>query len=234
MASVTPLAVAIFFQNLVAIDELMYLGCNPNFQEEHSLIAPLHMACYLGKIEVVGLLLESESIRIERHALAADWLANMRSTLLLTCTALTKEGKNDNILLLIVPPFSTRFHLIRLLNQGRSIHLSAQKSIQTNEWVCFPLGLLDSFLSASAPAVARFCAAYRPTCPPWEAFAYREKLTSGKRFVAGRIDSHSKNVVREENNGKRQGIGERLWSRKRRHDADRCALSRRLAVSLLL
>ena len=31
MASVTPLAVAIYFQNLVAIDELMYLGCNPNF-----------------------------------------------------------------------------------------------------------------------------------------------------------------------------------------------------------
>ncbi|CAF0891386.1 unnamed protein product [Brachionus calyciflorus] len=62
---VTPLHIAIYNKNLTAINLLIKNGANVNLCDPVSKISPLHMACYMSKIELVSALLQSKLIDVQ-------------------------------------------------------------------------------------------------------------------------------------------------------------------------
>lgn len=65
---VTPLLVAVYNQNLTAVDRLIRLGCDINLRDSVTKINALHMACYMSKIELVSLLIESKRLDLEARS----------------------------------------------------------------------------------------------------------------------------------------------------------------------
>jgi ankyrin repeat protein len=75
----TPLMVAINYQNLAAIEQLIKHGCNCNYQDPHSKLNAFSMACYLARVDICNYLLEYGFARVdlksENGNTCLHWLA---------------------------------------------------------------------------------------------------------------------------------------------------------------
>ena len=65
MKHVTPLCMAVMSLNQVAVDELLKTGkCDTSYQEPYSKICALHLACRLGRVDFIRLLIERGEARV--------------------------------------------------------------------------------------------------------------------------------------------------------------------------
>lgn len=56
---VTPLLVAVYNQNIIAVEQLIKLGCNYNYQEVGLQLSALHMASYFCRTEIINVMIKN-------------------------------------------------------------------------------------------------------------------------------------------------------------------------------
>jgi ankyrin repeat protein len=77
----TPLLFAIFNQNKVMVNRLIKAGCDTNYQDSYSKISALQMACYMGSIDIIAILLDNNKSKVDLYSKSKEgsnclhWLA---------------------------------------------------------------------------------------------------------------------------------------------------------------
>lgn len=77
----TPLMFAIYNQNKVMVNRLIKAGCDTNYQDSYSKISALHMACYMGSIDIIAILLDNNKSKVDLYSKSKEgsnclhWLA---------------------------------------------------------------------------------------------------------------------------------------------------------------
>lgn len=117
---VSPLHVAVYNKNVSAIELLIQLDCDVNICDPVSKINALHMACYMSKIEMVSLLLDSKNIDVEARSKNGfncfHWLA------------LSDNDENSfGIAMLIISHILKKFESMHLSKSNDVLNLLDQK-----------------------------------------------------------------------------------------------------------
>lgn len=117
---VSPLHVAVYNQNITAINLLIKNGCNINQYDPVSKISPLHMACYMSKLEIVSALLQSNNVDVEFRSRngfnCLHWLA------------ISENDENSfGIALLIISNLIKKYESMYASNSSDFIHVCDQR-----------------------------------------------------------------------------------------------------------